>query len=115
MCARRAVFLWTGYWSFDPRYLAMEPMDPANIPFATCLSLLGLIGLYLALRRRPYEAIRYGGVLFLFPIMYYFSHPEPYHMRPLDPLIAILGCYAIVTWSERRAKSGPRITAIGAG
>ena len=30
-----AVYLWTGYWSFDRDYLALEPMDPANIPFAT--------------------------------------------------------------------------------
>jgi 4-amino-4-deoxy-L-arabinose transferase-like glycosyltransferase len=28
MCARRAVYLWTGYWSFDKRYLAVEPTDP---------------------------------------------------------------------------------------
>jgi len=27
MCVRRAVYLWTGYWSFDSRYLAMEPTD----------------------------------------------------------------------------------------
>lgn len=97
MCARRALYLWTGYWSFDKAYLAMEPADLENIPFATCLTLLGLAGLLLAGRRRPAEAIRFGGVLFLFPVIYYFSHPEPYHMRPLDPLLIILGCYAILT------------------
>jgi 4-amino-4-deoxy-L-arabinose transferase-like glycosyltransferase len=101
MCARRAVYLWTGYWSFDPKYLAQEPADPENIPFATCLTLLGLIGLFLAWRRSPYEALRYGGVLTLFPVIYYFSHPEPYHMRPLDPLLVILACYALVSWRER--------------
>jgi hypothetical protein len=26
MCMRRAVYLWTGYWSWDQRYLAMEKM-----------------------------------------------------------------------------------------
>ena len=97
MCVRRAVYLWTGYWSFDPRYLAMEPTDPANIPFATGLTLLALLGIILAFRSKPFEALRYSGVLFLFPLMYYFAHPEPYHLRPLDPLIVILGCYAILT------------------
>lgn len=94
MCVRRAVYLWTGYWSFDATYLAMEPADLENIPFATCLTLLGVAGLLLATRRRPSEAVRFGGVLFLFPVIYYFSHPEPYHMRPLDPLLITLGCYA---------------------
>ncbi|MGA9070327.1 MAG: glycosyltransferase family 39 protein [Terracidiphilus sp.] len=96
MCVRRAVYLWTGYWSFDPRYLAMEPTDPPNIFFASSMTLLGLGGLFFAWRQRPFEALRYAGVLFLFPVMYYFAHPEPYHMRPLDPLLILLGCYAIL-------------------
>jgi hypothetical protein len=104
MCARRAVYLWTGYWSFDRRYLALESTDMENIPVATFLSLLGFIGVFLAFRRKPVEAIRYGGVLFLFPIMYYFTHPVTYHMRPLDPLLAILGGYAVVTLLEKTAE-----------
>jgi len=100
MCARRAVYLWTGYWSFDGDYLAMEPTDPENIPFACLLTLLGLTGLYQVWRRRPNEALRYGGVLFLFPLMYYFTHPEPYHLRPLDPLLLMLGCCAILALRE---------------
>jgi 4-amino-4-deoxy-L-arabinose transferase-like glycosyltransferase len=96
MCLRRAVYLWTGYWSFDPSYLKMEPMDPFNVPFQSCLTLLALAGLWLAWKRARWEAIRYAGVLFLFPIVYYFSHPEPYHMRTLDPLMVILGCLVIV-------------------
>ncbi|MGA2218574.1 MAG: hypothetical protein ABSG51_10835, partial [Terracidiphilus sp.] len=96
MCARRAMYIWTGYWSFSADYLTQEPMDPENVPFATCLSLLGLTGLFLAWRRRPYEAIRLGGVAFLFPVIYYFTHPEPYHLRVIDPLLVILGCYAVL-------------------
>jgi len=101
MCMRRAVYIWTGYWSFDRDYLKLEPMDPANIPFATCLTLLGLLGLLAAWKPRTIEAVRFGGVLFLFPLMYYFSHPEPYHLRPLDPFLIILGCYAILALRDR--------------
>jgi len=97
MCVRRAFYLWSGYWSFDPRYLAMEPTDPENIPFATVMTLLGLLGLLLAWKGQPFEVLRYAGVLFLFPLMYYFAHPEPYHMRPLDPLLVILGCSGILS------------------
>ena len=98
MCARRALYLWTGYWSFNHAYLAEEPTDPENVPFATGLTLLGLTGLVLLWKRSPIDALRFGGVLFLFPVMYYLNHPEPYHMRPLDPLMVMLGCYAIVSW-----------------
>jgi hypothetical protein len=111
MCARRAVYLWTGYWSFDPRYLAMEPADPENIPLAAGLTLLAFLGVFLAWRKRPFEALRYGGVLFFFPMMYYFAHPEPYHMRPLDPLIVILGCSAILALRERAAERVERAVA----
>lgn len=112
MSLRRAVYLWTGYWSFDRAYLEMEPTDPENIPFATGLTLLALAGVIFAWRDRPFEAIRYGGVLFLFPIIYYFSHPEPYHMRPLDPLMLILGCGAIAAWRERAKQiAAPAATA----
>jgi 4-amino-4-deoxy-L-arabinose transferase-like glycosyltransferase len=104
MSLRRAVYVWTGYWSFNRDYLALEPMDPANIPFATCLTLLGLLGLLLAWRDAPFEAIRYAGVLFLFPLIYYFNHPEPYHLRPVDPLLVILGCQAILALRERVRK-----------
>ena len=109
-CLRRAVYLWTGYWSFNPAYLAEESMDYANIPYSTVLTLLGLLGLYMAWHSTPFEAIRYAGVLVFFPLMYYFIHPETYRMRPLDPLIAILGCQAILAVHARargaaRAKS----------
>jgi 4-amino-4-deoxy-L-arabinose transferase-like glycosyltransferase len=107
MCARRAIYLWTGYWSFSSNYLAEESMDVANIPVATCLTLLGLLGVILAWRRQPIEAIRYGGVLFLFPLVYYFSHPQPYHMRPIDPLLVILGCYTILHWRGRLGENTP--------
>jgi 4-amino-4-deoxy-L-arabinose transferase-like glycosyltransferase len=102
MCVRRAVYLWTGYWSFDPEYLKLEPMDPFNVPYQSAFTLLGLIGLCLAWRRAPWEAVRFAGVLFLFPIIYYLSHPQPYHMRTLDPLVTILGCLAVVSWLQRK-------------
>lgn len=101
MCARRAVYLWTGYWSFEPAYLRMEPMDPENVPFAASLTLLALLGTCVAWKGHRVEALRYGGVLFLYPLMYYFVHPEAYRMRPLDPLMVMLGCYVIVAWRER--------------
>jgi hypothetical protein len=115
MCGRRALYLWTGFWDVGPGYLAMEPMDPANVPFATGMTLLGVMGLWLAWRKMPFEAIRYGGVLFIYPLMYYFIHPEAYRMRPLDPLLVILGCYAVVTLRGRAAEKAAAAVAWEAG
>lgn len=105
MSARRALYLWTGYWSFDRAYLAEEPLDPANIPVATSLSVLGIAGLIVTWRRRRFEALRYAGLLLLYPLMYYFVHPEAYRMRPLDPFLAILGCHAIQALRARQPVS----------
>lgn len=102
MCARRMVYLWTGYWSIKPEYLTLEPMDIANIPYTTCLNLLALIGLIRLWKMQAFEAFRIFGILFLFPVLYYFTHPEIYHMRPLDPLILLLSCLAIARWVPSR-------------
>jgi hypothetical protein len=75
--------------------------------------LLANAGLVTAWRHRRFEAIRYGGALILFPLMYHFTHPEPYHLRPLDPLLVVLGCDAIVAWRERApTRVVPRESAI---
>ena len=94
-CVRRAVYLWTGYWSFAPAYLAEEPMDVANIPLRTLLTLLGILGLVAAWQHDPQQAILFGGVLFFYPFLYYFVHPEAYRMCPLDPFLGALGYLAV--------------------
>jgi 4-amino-4-deoxy-L-arabinose transferase-like glycosyltransferase len=106
MCARRVVYLWTGYWSFQHLYLAQEPTDPENIPFATGLTLIAIAGLALLWKQSRFSALRFAAVMFVFPMIYYFNHPEPYHMRALDPLMVMLGCFALITWRERVKEAG---------
>jgi hypothetical protein len=102
MTLRRAVYLWTGFWSFDKTYLEQEPLDPPNVFVGLTLSLMALAGLISAFRQHNPAALRFAGVLFFFPLAYYISHPEAYYFRPLDPLIAILGISAAVRFYERR-------------
>jgi hypothetical protein len=52
--------------------------------------------------RNPRECVRYAGVLFLFPLTSYFVHSGAYRMRPLDPLIVILACRAILAVIPKR-------------
>jgi 4-amino-4-deoxy-L-arabinose transferase-like glycosyltransferase len=98
---RRMVFIWTGYWSLEPGYLQQEEMDPYNIPVCTSLTLLAILGLHRAFRRRIPGMLPYLIVIVVFPAMYYFTSPEAYYRRPIDPLLVVLAVYAVAsrrTW-----------------
>jgi len=101
MSLRRAVYMWTGFWSFAPQYLAQEPLDPPNVFLGTTVSALALTGLYRAFRNNRAMAIRFAIALFFFPLVYYISHPEAYYFRPLDPLLTVLVVYAVIDWKQR--------------
>lgn len=97
---RRALYLWTGYWSFDRAYLAGEPMDVPNIFLSTSLALLALRGLWIALRDQGRFAAQYAVVLLCFPLVYYVTHPEVYYLRPIDPIVVVLASYAVAACRE---------------
>jgi Dolichyl-phosphate-mannose-protein mannosyltransferase len=93
---RHAIFMWTGFWSFNRDYLQQEPFDPENICFLSLLSLLSMAGLYYMFRDGRGAAARlYFLVLLSFPAPYYLSHLDPGFRHPVDPLLVILACFAI--------------------
>ena len=106
MTGRRILYMWTGFWSFDRKYLADEPLDPPNVFVATTLTVLALAGLRRAYREKPLMAVYFALVLLCFPVVYYVSHPEAYYFRPLDPLISILAIYAVLAWRDSRKARG---------
>jgi hypothetical protein len=103
---RRAVYMWTGFWSFDPGYLTQEPLDPPNIVLCTIFTALALVGLWRAFRFEPAIAVLFALVLVSFPAVYYMTSPEVYYRRPIDPLIVILAASLVPArkvreqWSE---------------
>jgi 4-amino-4-deoxy-L-arabinose transferase-like glycosyltransferase len=97
---RRAVYLWTGYWSIDKKYLAEEPLDPPNMLLSSSLALLALAGGCRVFRNNRALAIRYAVVMLCFPIVYYVTHPEVYYLRSIDPFIALLATYAVIPGSR---------------
>jgi 4-amino-4-deoxy-L-arabinose transferase-like glycosyltransferase len=96
MAFRRALFLWTGYWSLDRAYLSQEPLDPPNIVFCTTLTVLALLGLRRALRADCMGNLPYALLLFSFPVIYYITTPEHYYRRPVDPFFVILAVVAVL-------------------
>lgn len=102
---RRAVFLWTGYWSLSHWYLELEPLDPPNILLCTTLTVLALLGLRKAFRGRVSLGMPYALVLFSFPLIYYITSPEVYYRRPIDPMFVVLAVYAIAGRPEPTASA----------
>jgi hypothetical protein len=94
---RRIIYIWTGFWSFNRAYLAEEPLDVPNIFLSTTMTVLALGGLLRLYRTRtgPSLAARFALVFVFFPLAYYFSHPETYYFRPVDPLIVVLAAYFV--------------------
>ena len=103
MSFRRAVYLWTGFWSLSRGYLHQEPLDPANMVVCTALTVLALLGLRRAFRNGLAEAVPFVLVLILYPLVYCFTHPEVYYRRPIDPMFVLLACYFL---SSRTLKLG---------
>jgi len=97
---RRAVFIWTGYWSFDRDYLAQEPLDPPNILFSTALTVFALLGLWRAWKADWSAALAYALVLFWFPPIFYITTPEHYYRRPIDPMFVILAVMSLMPKSR---------------
>ncbi len=101
MTARRIIYMWTGYWSFDRAYLKEEPLDPPNIFVDTTMTVLGALGLWHMFRRDSSVGVRFAIVLLVFPLPYYISHPETYYFRPVDPIIVVLAAVTIVEIRRR--------------
>jgi 4-amino-4-deoxy-L-arabinose transferase-like glycosyltransferase len=110
MTARRIVYMWTGYWSFDRAYLKDEPLDPPNIVVATTMTVFGLLGLWSVFNFDCSLATRFAIVLVVFPLPYYVSHPETYYFRPVDPMLVVLAAVALA--GSRRQQPEPTTAAI---
>ncbi len=103
---RRVIYIWTGYWSFNRAYLAEEPLDVPNIFLSTTMTVLAFGGLWRLYRldrdrsdrdrAQASLAVRFALVFIFFPLAYYFSHPETYYFRPVDPLIVVLAAYFVI-------------------
>jgi hypothetical protein len=104
---RHAIFMWTGFWSFNRDYLRQEPLDPENICFLTLLSWLSIAGLYYMFREgRGTTARLYFLVLLSFPVPYYLSHLDPGFRHPVDPLLVILASFALTKlWVQIRLQA----------
>ncbi len=87
---RRIVRFWTGYWSFNPRYLKYEPFDLPNVPFCLFLLFFLVRGLRRWWRQDKAGVLPYLLALLIFPIPYYLTHSSMDYRQPIEPVIILL-------------------------
>lgn len=97
---RRAIYMWTNYWSLTPDYLKEEPFDIPAIFLNITLSTLALCGLWTAWRTFGVIVVPYAIALFCFPVVYYLTHGEDFYRRPADPFFVVLAVYAVTAWLQ---------------
>ena len=87
LCFRRFIYFWAGI----PRN-GLEKLQ--NLLFLAS-SLLAIGGLLLALKRRMHGALLFATLLVFYPLIYYFTFPQPRYRHAIDPELAILAVFLI--------------------
>jgi len=98
--ARRAVYYWTGYWSFRPEYLQIEPTELPNMFYVCSVTLLMLRGLRRLLRANPSAAVPYLILVGVFPLTYYLSLVLMDYRQPIEPAIVVLAVAGAVPFQR---------------
>jgi hypothetical protein len=93
--ARRAFRYWTGFWSFNRRYLHKEPLDIPNFFYCTAMTIFMLRGICRLWRHRRSIALPFVTLIAIFPITYYLSHSSMDYRQPIEPVIVILAVVGI--------------------
>ena len=88
---RKFISWWTGFWSWDPRYLATEPMRGPLIFFHSAITLLSIAGTA-SLRERAHR-IFVVGIVICQGTMYYLTHPAIEYRHSVESLLV---CVAVI-------------------
>lgn len=99
---RRALYYWTGYWSFRPEYLAIEPTELPNMFYVCVMTLLMLRGIWRFWRWNRREAMPYLVLVGIFPLPYYFSLALMDYRQPIEPAIVVLAIAGALPWRRLR-------------
>jgi hypothetical protein len=101
LIATRVYYFWAGI----PRLADKQVLAELKNSHYLFLSILGIWGFLLALKRRVHGVFLLGALLAFYPVVYYICFPEPRYRHPIDPQLIILGVY-LVTEARPRTLTG---------
>ncbi len=93
------------FWNGIPRLSKIQWLAQLKNTHILLLSVLGIGGLLLALKRRVHGVFLFASLLAFYPLVYYICFPEPRYRHPIDPQLLILGVYLV---SEARPRTAAR-------
>ncbi len=96
---RRVYYFWDGI----PRLSRIEWLAETKNTHTLLLSVVGIWGLLLALKRRVHGAFLFTTLLVFYPLVYYVCFPEPRYRHPIDFALVILGVYLVSEAKPRTA------------
>ena len=99
---KRFYFYWVSVPKPAEKGVLLEAVREANYFF---VSLAGLLGLALALRRRIPGAVLFAWAFALLPLTYYFVTVQARFRHPLEPLMTILGVYLFQSATPSRTSN----------
>ena len=103
---RRFVYYWTGFWSFQPEYMASEPTEIPMMFYVGGVTLLMLRGLRRFWKQNSREAVPYFILLSFFPLAYYLSLALIDHRSPIEPVIVIVAVAGAIPFRSVKSKAG---------
>jgi len=98
----RFLFFWDGTPHAANGHLANEFLRQLSYSF---LSVCGLLGLGLMLRRRVEGAGLFAAIFLLLPLPYYLVTVQPRFRHPMEPLIAVLAVYLFRSTDKKQVES----------
>ena len=105
LSARRALFVWTAFWSTSPYYLDAEPMEYPATAYFSIITLLAAAG-FIRARRNGFGPLLCPMLWFLliFPAPYYVTLPSYDYRHAMEPILIIMATYACATFARRRTR-----------
>ncbi len=95
------------FWDGTPHPANGRPVQEYLRQLSYCfISVCGLLGLTLMLRRRVEGAGLFALIFLLAPLPYYLVTVQPRFRHPLEPLIAVLAVFLFRSAEKRRARYG---------
>lgn len=101
LALKRFYFFWVSVPKPAEKGIFLEAVREANYFF---VSLAGLLGLALALKRRIPGAVLFAWAFLLLPLTYYFVTVQARFRHPLEPLMTILGVYLFQSANSSKRK-----------
>jgi 4-amino-4-deoxy-L-arabinose transferase-like glycosyltransferase len=99
---RRAFAYWSGFWSFSPSYLSLEPLEIPDVFFCTGMTVLMLLGARRFWREDRVMALPFLVLIAFFPITYYFTHASPDYRQPIEPEVMVLAVLGVMSLKKMR-------------